>query len=218
MALLERVATLLRANLNDLIDRAEHPEKMLRQVILDMENQLMQVKTQVAIAVADHHLLTARRDENAAKEQEFVRKAELAVEKGEEPLARIALERALNYRQTTASFDQQVTDQQTQLENLKTAFRRLQGKLVEARSLAETLAAQQRRARALNQAADAQGSNHMTTFERARQKVEFTQALAKAKTEMLDDADDEQRLAALEKQEQVEQLLTEIKNRKRRIS
>jgi hypothetical protein len=57
MALLERVGTLLRANLNDLIDRAEDPEKMVKQVILDMENQLMQVKTQVAISIADLHLL-----------------------------------------------------------------------------------------------------------------------------------------------------------------
>ena len=50
MALLERVSTLLRANLNDLIDKAEDPQKLLRQLVLDMENQLMQVKTQVAIA------------------------------------------------------------------------------------------------------------------------------------------------------------------------
>ena len=57
MALLERVATLLRANLNDLIDRAEDPEKMLKQIILDMQNQLIQVKTQVAIAIADQHIL-----------------------------------------------------------------------------------------------------------------------------------------------------------------
>jgi phage shock protein A len=53
MALLERVSTLVRANLNDLIDKAEEPEKMIKQVILDMQNQLLQVKTQVAIAIAD---------------------------------------------------------------------------------------------------------------------------------------------------------------------
>src|SRR5438046_996817 len=53
MALLERVSTLIRANLNDLIDKAEDPEKMIKQVILDMQNQLMQVKTQVAIAIGD---------------------------------------------------------------------------------------------------------------------------------------------------------------------
>ena len=61
MALLERVSTLMRANLNDLIDRAEDPEKMIKQVILDMQNQLMQVKTQVAIAIADQHVLEKSR-------------------------------------------------------------------------------------------------------------------------------------------------------------
>ena len=57
MGLLERVSTLIRANLNDLIDRAEDPEKMIKQVILDMENQLLQVKTQVAVSIADQHML-----------------------------------------------------------------------------------------------------------------------------------------------------------------
>ena len=64
MALLERVATLVRANLNDLIDKAEDPEKMIKQVILDMQNQLLQVKTQVAIAIADQHLLEKKQKEN----------------------------------------------------------------------------------------------------------------------------------------------------------
>ena len=61
MALMERVSALIRANLNDLVDKAEDPEKMLKQVILDMENQLMQVKTQVAVAIADEHLLTRKK-------------------------------------------------------------------------------------------------------------------------------------------------------------
>ena len=80
MPLLERVSTLVRANLNDLIDKAEHPEKMIKQVILDMENQLLQVKTQVAIAIADHHLLEKKQKENEDKVAEWMRKAELAVD------------------------------------------------------------------------------------------------------------------------------------------
>ena len=88
MALLERVGTLLRANLNDLIDRAEEPEKMVKQVILDMENQLMQVKTQVAIGIADLHLLERKAAETASKGDEWMRKAELAVTKQHDDLAR----------------------------------------------------------------------------------------------------------------------------------
>ena len=64
MTLLDRVSTLLRANLNDLVEKAEDPERMLKQIVLDMENQFMQVKTQVAIAIADHHLLDKKHNEH----------------------------------------------------------------------------------------------------------------------------------------------------------
>src|SRR5262249_30737532 len=75
MALLERVSTLVRVNLNDLIDRAEEPEKMIKQIILDMQNQLMQVKTQVAISIADEHLLEKKKKENVDKQADWMRKA-----------------------------------------------------------------------------------------------------------------------------------------------
>ncbi len=81
MALLERVSTLIRANLNDLVDKAEDPEKMIKQVILDMENQLLQVKTQVAISIADQHVLEKKLKENEENERQWMRRAELAVDK-----------------------------------------------------------------------------------------------------------------------------------------
>src|SRR5579864_6031355 len=111
MSLMERVSTLIRANLNDLIDKAEHPEKLIKQVILDMENQLMQVKTQVAIAIADQHLLEKKQKENEEKITDWTRRAELAVNKKQDDLARAAIERSLHYKQLTESFGQQVADQ-----------------------------------------------------------------------------------------------------------
>ena len=104
MALLERVSTLIRANLNDLIDKAEDPEKMIKQVILDMQNQLMQVKTQVAIALADQHVLEKKQKATTEKEAEWIRKAELAVDKNQDDLARAALERSMSYKQMAESF------------------------------------------------------------------------------------------------------------------
>ena len=104
MALLDRVSTLVRANINDLIDKAEDPEKMIKQVILDMQNQLLQVKTQVAIAIADQHLLEKKQKENEEKTTEWTRKAELAVGKKEDDLARAALHRVESYRELTGSF------------------------------------------------------------------------------------------------------------------
>src|ERR1700755_96265 len=104
MALLERVAALLRANVNDMIDKAEDPEKMMKQLVLDMENQLLQVKTQVAIVIADQHLLEKKRKEHDSATEEWRKKAELAVSKGKDDLARAALERALSHEQMTIGF------------------------------------------------------------------------------------------------------------------
>ena len=104
MALMERVTTLLRANLNDLIDKAADPEKMLKQLVLDMENQLLQVKTQVAIAIADQHLLEKKTAEHEASAASWKNKAALAVAKGRDDMAREALERALSHVQMGRSF------------------------------------------------------------------------------------------------------------------
>ena len=216
MALLDRVATLVRANLNDLVDRAENPEKMLKQIILDMENQFIQVKTQVAIALADLHVLEKKKKENAEKHAEWMRKAELAVDKKDDELARAALERAMSFQQLTESFDQQIADQETQVESLKSALKKLELKLTEARGKADLLIAQHRRSRAVSRAADAQtthtGENH--TFERMRSKVVHEEALGRAKGDVLGD-DIDGRFHALEREDKINALLDEIKAKKR---
>jgi len=219
MALLERVATLIRANLNDLIDKAEHPEKMLKQIILDMENQLLQVKTQVAIAIADQNLLEKKQKENGEKIAEWQRKAELAVEKKQDDLARAAIERSLHYKQLTESFTQQVADQKLQVETLKTALNKLQAKLDEARNKSEMLMAEHRRARTLDKAADARmevdGRNHGAAFDRIKHKVLRESAIGQAKTELLDEtASVEDRFAQMEKEEEVTRILNEIKSKR----
>jgi phage shock protein A len=218
MALLERVSTLVRANLNDLIDKAEDPEKMIKQVILDMQNQLLQVKTQVAIAIADQHLLEKKSKENEDKAAEWTRKAELAVDKKQDDLARAALLRVESYRELCASFAQQVNDQKAQVENLKSALRKLEQKLTEAQAKADLLVAQHRRARAVGKASDARmamgDSSKANTFDRMKRKVALTEAVSQAKVELAADEDVEERIAALEKEDRIEQLLTEMKARR----
>ena len=218
MALLERVATLIRANLNDLIDKAEEPQKIIKQVILDMQNQLMQVKTQVAIAIADQHLLLKKQQENEASASDWVRKAELAVEKGQDDLARAALERSMTAKSMAASFAEQVADQNAQVDNLKTALRKLELKLQEAQSKSDVLMAQHRRSRALSRASDAQmkmgDGSKAAAFDRVKNKVQHAEAVSHAKADLAVDSMDD-RLAALEKDDAVEKLLTEIKARKR---
>jgi phage shock protein A len=217
MALLERVATLLRANLNDLIDRAEDPEKMLKQVILDMQNQLIQVKTQVAIAIADQHILTKKLHENEQSTADWMRKAELAVERQQEQLARPALERVISYRQLSMNFREQLQDQNVQVENLKSALQKLEQKLVEAQNRSEILASRHRRARTIGRAADARAAisegAHAATLDRISNKVLKEEATSVAKSEMLED-NLSQRLLELDRQDEVEQMLQAIKTRK----
>src|SRR5881392_2543696 len=115
MAVLDRVSTLIRANINDLISKAEDPEKVIRQLILDMNNQLIQVKTQVAAAIADERLLQKRYEDNQKKADEWARKAELAVDAGKDDLAREALSRKRTFQETATGFQQQYNDQSAQV-------------------------------------------------------------------------------------------------------
>ena len=217
MALLERVSTLIRANLNDLIDQAEDPEKMIKQVILDMQNQLLQLKTQVAIAIADQHLLAKKAQESEANQADWIRKAEMAVEKKDDALARAALDRSLAAKALAENFHQQVADQKAEVENLKSAFTRLEGKLTEAQAKSELLIARHRRARASKKASEAKiglsAGATGGTFDRMKNKVVHAEAISQAYAEIAGD-DIEDRFAALEKEKEIDRLLTELKSRK----
>ncbi len=218
MGLLERVTTLIRANLNDLIDKAEDPEKMIKQVILDMQNQLMQVKTQVAVSIADLHLLEKKQCETNEKAGEWMRKAELAVDKNDDDLARAALERHKSFQLLAESFQEQVESQKTQVENLKTAFRKLEQKLTEAESKKDLLIARHRRARAVSKASDAHASlsdqSKTSTFDRMKDKVIHGEAVSQAKMELLEDNVDD-RFAQLEKGDEIDRLLQELKAKRK---
>jgi phage shock protein A len=169
----------------------------------------------VAIALADLHLLEKKKKENADKHAEWMRKAELAVDKKDDELARAALERAMSFQQMSQNFEQQIADQEVQVESLKGALKRLDLKLVEARAKIDLLIAQQRRNRAVNRAADAQqvptGENR--TFDRMRSKVEREEAIGKAKSELMGE-DVEARLHKLERDDKINALLQELKQRK----
>ncbi|MEO8726340.1 MAG: PspA/IM30 family protein [Acidobacteriaceae bacterium] len=221
MALLERVATLVRANLNDLVDKAEDPEKMLKQVLLDMQNQHMQLKTQVAIAIADEHLLDKKQREFGEKSAEWQRKAELAVRKNDDVLARAALERKLSVEQMAENFGHQVADQKIEVENLKAALRKLEQKIEEAHAKSDLLLAQHRRSRVLKNAnglrAAADGGGKTAVFDRMKRRVERAEAVVKAGSEVLSMGEEsriEEKFALLEKEDQIEKLLQEMKGKK----
>jgi phage shock protein A len=217
MGLLERVSTLIRANLNDMIDKAEDPEKLIKQVILDMENQYLQVKTQVAVSIADQHILEKKQREQEDFGKDWLRKAELAVDKTEDDLARAALDRYQTVLRLTQSFQEQVNDQKAQVATLKNALIKLEQKLEEAKSKREMLLARHRRSVAMNKAAKAQvalgDQSKSASFDRMNHRLQHTEATASAEIELLAD-DFTEKLNRMDRDAEVERLLTDIKSRR----
>jgi phage shock protein A len=220
MALLERVSTLLRANVNDLLAKAEDPEKLARQLMLDMENQLIQVKTQVAIAIADQHLLLKKKTEQEELRASWLKKAETAVAKGQDEMARGALERALSHERIGEGLARQHADQKAEADSLRGAYTRLHQKLLETQARVDVLAAQLRRNRAVQKAAAAQGAieagSRGSGLHPLKTKVEETGSKGKAARSMLHVMTPEsleERFTSGERDDQIEALLMELKER-----
>jgi phage shock protein A len=218
MALMERVTTLLRANLNDLIDKAADPEKMLKQLVLDMENQLLQVKTQVAIAIADQHMLEKKTTEHETTAASWKNKAALAVAKGRDDMAREALERSLSHAQMYRNFLEQLEDQRSEAESLRSAFLKLQKKLAETRAHCELLIAEHRRNRAVSKSHQVRAAvgveKGAASIDRYKSRISVDQAANQAIAELTAGDSLEDRFATLERDQQVELLLDELKRQK----
>jgi phage shock protein A len=146
-----------------------------------------------------------------------MRKAELAVDKGRDDLARAALERFQTFTKLAESYTRQVADQRLQVETLRNALGKLDQKLSEARAKCDLLLAQHRRARALDKASEAQlavgDRSNVASFDRLRQKVMRSEAVSQAKSELVAD-DVDHRFDVLEKEDEVGRLLGELKARR----
>ena len=219
--LMERVTTLLRANVNDLIDKAENPEKLIKQLLLDMENQLMQVKTQVAIAIADQHLLEQKKKEQEDAAANWQRKAELAVNKGDDALACAALDRSLSHQQNADGFAQQIEDQRAEAETLRINYSKLQQKLQDTAARCDLLLAQHRRSSATGKANKAQsaatGPDLVRSIDRMRGKIMRENAVNTAYREVEEEFSAEKledRFRKLEREDKIQQLLEDLKSRR----
>lgn len=146
MRLLQRVAALIRANINELLERAEDPESMIKQLTLDLNNQLIQVKTSVAQALADQHLLERRVAQTREEAGGFEQKALEAVERGEDRTARLALERYNSCMATAEEAELQLAEQKKEVESLKQALGQLETKIAEITRQRDVLLARERRA------------------------------------------------------------------------
>src|SRR5688572_17815215 len=188
MGIFARLATLIKSNLNDLISKSEDPEKMLNQVVLDMQNQLIEAKKQVAVAIADEKRLAKQAEQEAANAAEWERRAMLAIKGGDDALAKEALARKKEHDALATTLKDQWQKQKQAVEQLKTALRMLNGKIEEAKRKKNVLIARKKRAEAQKAIQETMsGLNNASafeTFDRMSQKIDQMEAEAEAAGEI----------------------------------
>jgi phage shock protein A len=188
MGIFSRLAQLIQSNLNDLISRSEDPEKMLNQIVLDMNNQLVEAKKQVAVSIADEKRLAKQLEQEVANAQEWERRAMLALRAGNEPLAKEALARKRENDELAATLQDQWTKQKTAVDQLKKALRLLNDKIEEAKRKKNVLIARKKRAEAQRAIQDTMSGlrdqSAFETFDRMEQKIDQIEAEAEAQTDL----------------------------------
>jgi len=188
MGIFSRLGTLIKSNINDLITKAEDPEKMLTQVLLEMQQQLVEAKKAVAIAIADEKKLQKQYTSETDKAKEWERKAMVAVRAGDDNLARQALARKQEHETIAGQFQQQWIAQKQAVEKLKDALRLLNNKIEEAKRKKNILIARKKRAEAQQQIANTmQGlgdTSAFDTFDRMAERIQLMQAEAEAGAEL----------------------------------
>jgi phage shock protein A len=188
MGLFDRLSTLLRSNINDLISKAEDPEKMLNQIIVDMRSQLVKAKQQVASAIADEKRLRDQADAEYKQAQDWEKRAMLAVQEGRDDLAKQALlrhgEHSSHGQQLEATWEQH----RLETEKLKNSLRDLNDKIEEAKRKKNLLVARQRRAQAQKRIAETMSSlsekSAFEAFARMEERIEQNERQLKASVEI----------------------------------
>ena len=188
MGIFSRLGTLIKSNLNDLISKAEDPQKMLNQIVVEMQNQLVEAKKQVAVSIADEKRLKKNWDEQVELSAEWERKAMLAVRSGDDALAKEALLRKGDHDKQQLEFEKQWGLQKDAVEKLKEQLRTLNDKIEEAKRKKNILVARQKRAEAQKAIQDTMrglsDNSAFDTFERMSQKVDQIEAESEASTEL----------------------------------
>jgi phage shock protein A len=191
MGLFDRVSRLVRSNVNSAISQAEDPEKMLEQTVLDMQEELVQFRQAVAQAIASQKRLEQQYNQAQSQANDWYRRAQLALQKGDESLAREALSRKQTFTETANSLKAQLDQSTGQVDTLKRNMTALESKLAEAKTKKEMLKARARAAKATEQLNKTVGQlntgSAMSTFERMEDKVLQLEAQASATAELTSD-------------------------------
>jgi phage shock protein A len=191
MGIFSRLAALIKSNINDLISKSEDPEKMLNQVVLDMNNQLVEAKKQVASSIADEKRLAKQAEQELANSAEWERRAMMALRAGNEDLAREALNRKKEHDTLAQTFKDQWQKQKDAVEKLKQALRMLNDKIEEAKRKKNVLIARKKRAEAQKAIQDTMSGlkdqSAFETFDRMAQKIDQLEAEAEAGEEIAEE-------------------------------
>ncbi len=217
MGLFYRIRTVISSYINSLLNRAEDPEKMLDQAIIDMNNQMLESKKAVALAIADEKKLQREMDNYAQKSSDWERKAVLAVKAGDDELAKEALLRKQEADNTVFQYRQQWEMQHKSVEKLKVSLKELQDKINEAQRKKNLLIARAKRAEAqgkIQQTMSSVTSNKSAfeAFDRLEEKIRSMELQQEAFKELADideGLDLEKRFAALEKSDNSADILLE---------
>jgi phage shock protein A len=222
MGIFGRLKTLITANVNHLINKAEKPEKILNQAILDMNEQLIESKKAVAMAIADERKLYREMENQAAQAQDWEKKAMLAVNAGKDDLAKEALLRKQENDNTALEYRKQWEAQKASVEKLKEALKELQDKMEKAQRQKNLLIARAKRAEAQQKIQDTMSSmsgnrSAFDAFDRMAQKVDQMEAQAEASKELEDFSSSstlEKQFAELEKSDtKADELLADLKGK-----
>ena len=216
MGFFDRLSRLLRANLNDLVSKAEDPGKILDQSLADMQSDLVKLRQAVAMAIASQKRLRNKADQADKQMETWYQRAELALKKGEDDLAKEALSRRKTFKESSLSLYKQIKSHEGQVEVLKRSLLSLEGKISEAKTKKDMLKARAQAAQAqqnLQSAVGNMGTNSaMAAFERMEDKVEALEASSQAAKELAG-VDLESQFAALESGDDIDDELNELRER-----
>lgn len=204
MGVFDRISRIIRSNINDLLDRAEDPEKILQQIVLDMRKDLREAKLHVASAIRDQKKLEAKYQENVIMAEMWGKRAVSAVEAGDDVIAREALKRKRTFELLAKGYKDQLEEQIKSVQSLKTSLTALQAKFEDANRRKELLIARQKRAKAQKTISETMSgiskSRAFAVFDKFEGKVKDAEVHAEAIAEL--EADSlEKRFAQLDNED-----------------
>lgn len=214
MGLFDRLSRVVRANVNDLVSKAEDPEKVLEQAVIDMQEDLVQLRQAVARAIATQKRTEQQYNKNQQEANTWQQRAQLALSKGDENLAREALTRKKSFSDTASTLKMQLDQQTNNVSTLKRNLIALESKISEAKTKKDMLKARANAAKAQKQLQETIGgidtSSAMSAFERMEDKVMQIEAESESAAE-LGGSGLEQQFAQLEASSGVDDELAALK-------